>query len=107
MLPCLRHDAVICGDSEEGCIDGAHTGYHVADKFFVPRHIYDSDLIREKSKAEIDGHPPLLFLPKAIRIGTGERFYQGGLAVVDMTGSANNGLAHFATPWMAPERSFI
>ena len=52
-------------------------------------HVDDADLVAagqlEPGKSEVDGHAALFFLAQAVRVNAGERLYERGLSVVDVT----------------------
>ena len=72
MFAGLRHDALVGGDDEQGCINAAHSGEHVLDKAFVAGHIDDADLAAagqfEPGKAEVYGHATFFFFRQAIGV---------------------------------------
>ena len=52
----------------------------------------------ERRKAQINGDPATLFLRVAVGIHAGQRRYQRGFAMVDVTNHANDGVTHRAVP---------
>ena len=98
MLARLRFYAFIGRDHQQDDVDAANAGQHVAHKALVPGHIDESQpqLLAglgcqfQVGKTEIDGNaPPLLFF-QPVGIDAGKRLHQRGLAMIDMTGRAND-----------------
>ena len=90
VLAGLGHHAVVRGHYEQHQVDGGDAGDHVFDEFFMAGHIDDGSGIAEMGKADVDGQAARLLLLQAIGIDAGERLDQGGLAVIDVTGGAEN-----------------
>src|SRR5260370_14359264 len=97
MLLRLRHHAIVGGDREQHEIDTVRAGEHVADEALVPGDVDDTGASAvgqgEVGEAEIDRNPALLFLLEAVGILAGQRFDKRGLAVIDMTGGADDGVS--------------
>lgn len=97
VLAGLGHDAFIGGDDEEGEVDGACAGEHVADEADVAGDVDDGDVAAGgeggPGEAELDGEAALLLFAEAVGVGAGEGFDEGGLAVVDVSGGADGGHA--------------
>ncbi len=95
VLAGLGHDAFIGGDDEEGEVDGAGAGEHVADEADVAGDVDDGDVAAggegAPGEAELDGEAALLLFAEAVGVGAGEGFDEGGLAVVDVAGGADGG----------------
>ena len=93
MLFGLRHDSFVRGNDEEGDVDAGRAGEHVLDEAFVTGDVDDAGLDaigqRKRGEPEIDRDAaPFLFFPP-IGIDPGERLYERGLAVVDMSRGAD------------------
>ena len=98
MLLGLRHHAVVGCDGEQHQIDAVRAGEHVADEALVAGDVDDTGAgavgQREVGEAEIDRNPALLFFLEAIGVLPGERLDQRGLAVIDVTGGADDGVGY-------------
>jgi hypothetical protein len=93
MFAGLGHDGVVGGDDEEDEIDAGGAGDHVADKALVARDVDDAEAATAdfgEGEAEVDGHAARLFLGQAVGVDAGEGVDEGGLAVVDMAGGAED-----------------
>ena len=94
VLAGLRHDAVVGRDDQQDEIDAAGTGQHVVDEFLVAGHVDEPEhsAIRRRQigEAEVDGDAARLFFLEAIGVDPGERVHQGGLAMIDMAGGADD-----------------
>ncbi|OPZ72090.1 MAG: hypothetical protein BWY83_00822 [bacterium ADurb.Bin478] len=90
MLPGLRHYPVVRCDHQHGEIDGAYPRDHILDEFFMAGHIDKGDLGAEKGEAQVDGHAALVFLGEAVGIGAGQGLDEGGFAVIDVAGGADD-----------------
>ena len=70
------------------------TGSHRVYKFFVPRHIDETNdffgLIRGVSKTQLNGHPPGFLFRQPIGIDPRQRLDQRGFPMIDMAGSTND-----------------
>ena len=90
----LRHGAFVGGDDEQRGVDAADTGQHVLDEALVAGDVDDADVCpagqRQPGEAEIDRHRPRFFLGQAIGVDAGEGLDEGRLAVVDVTGRADD-----------------
>ena len=88
VLAGLGHDAFVGGDNEEGHVDAADAGEHIADEAFVAGDVDDGDFLAggegEPGEAEVDGHAAFALLGEAVGVDAGEGFDEGGLAVVDV-----------------------
>jgi len=62
------------------------------DETFVTGDVDDAHLTTggefEPGKTQFDGHAPLLFLPEAVGVNTGQSLHQQRLAVVDVSGGS-------------------
>ena len=94
MLSCLRHYSFISGYNQEGHIDTAYASQHILDKPLVARNVNNADLPTARQshpgKTQINGHLPLLFFRKAVRVNVGQGFNQRGLTVVNVAGGTDN-----------------
>ena len=94
MFPGLGHHAFVGGHDQEGQVDGADASQHVLDEPLVARHVHHADLPSagqgQPSKAQVDGHLPLLLLWETVGIDVGQGLDQGGLAVVHVAGSPDD-----------------
>ena len=97
MLLGLRHHAVVGRHGEQHEIDAVGAGEHVADEALVAGDVDDAGAGAvgqcEVGEAEIDRNPALLFLLEAVGVLPGERLDQRGLAVIDMSGGADDGVS--------------
>jgi hypothetical protein len=94
MLAGLRHDTVVGGDDQKHEIDATGSGQHVVHELLVAWHIDKAEHLAVRrwqiGKAEIDSDAAGLFFLEAIGVDAGERPHQRGLAVIDVTGGADN-----------------
>ena len=98
----LRLDAFIGRDDEQDEIDAADAGEHVAHEALVSRDVDETEaqvfvvcrLQIQVRKADVDGDAAALLFFETIGIDAGERFDQRGLAVVDVTGGADDDGLH-------------
>src|SRR5579872_5588811 len=94
MLLALRHHAVVGGDGEQHEVDTVRARQHVADEALMPRDIDDARARsvgqREIREAEIDRDPALLLFLQAVGVVAGQRLDERGLAMIDVTGSADD-----------------
>ena len=93
VLSRLWHYSFIGGNHQRHEIDTVRAGEHVLDKALVSGNINKADAHIAKikvGKAEIDCDAALLLFRQTIRIGAGQRAYQGALPVIDMSGRAND-----------------
>ena len=94
VLLALGFPALGCGDDEDACVDTTDAGEHVLEKADVAGHVDERDATTRwqfrPGKPEVDGQATSLFLLEPIRVGAGECFDQGGLAVVDVTGGGDD-----------------
>jgi hypothetical protein len=98
----LRLDAFIGGDDEQDEIDATDTGEHVAHETLVPGDIDEAKaqifIVRslqvQVREADVDGDPATLLFFETIGVDAGERFDEGGFAVIDVAGGADNDGLH-------------
>src|SRR5262245_26193798 len=93
MLPCLRFYGLVGSNYQQEQIDSRGASQHVADKTFVARNIHETELdsvFFKKCESEIDGDPAALLFFQAVGMRTGQSFDQRRLAVIDVTGGADN-----------------
>ena len=97
MLLGLRHHAVVGRDGEQHQVDAVRAGQHVADEALVAGDVDDAGAgavgQREVGEAEVDRNPALLFFLEPVGVLAGERLDERGLAVIDMTGGADDGVS--------------
>ncbi len=92
VLPGLGHDAFVGGDDQGHQVHAGGAGHHVAHEALVPGHVHDAEVLAggqcQLGEAQLDGDAPEFFLLEAVRVGPGEGFDQGALAVVNVAGGA-------------------
>ncbi|MCY4508871.1 MAG: hypothetical protein OXG35_18230, partial [Acidobacteria bacterium] len=102
MLAGLRHDRLVGGDDEEHAVDAARAGQHVLDEALVAGHVHERQpgvAVAPVRESEIDGDPARLLLLQPIRIGAGQGPDESALAVVDVSGGADDDVAgHGVSP---------
>ena len=88
MLSGLRHHTFISCDYQHNQIHAYHSGYHIINKFFMPRNINDSGTVTtwevKPGKAKVYGDPSLLFFLPAVCITPGQGSDQSSLAMINM-----------------------
>src|SRR5690348_7150387 len=102
MLAGLRLDGFVSGDHHQYQIDAAHAGQHVADKTLVTGDVDETkpDFFTagrgelQVSEAEIDGDAAALLFLEAVGVNAGKGLDQRGLAVVDVSGGAEDDMLH-------------
>ncbi len=98
MLHRLGHDALVRRHDQQGQINAAGASQHIADEFFVARHVDDARpaAVRQiqVGEAQLNGDPPLFFLPQPVCLNAGQRPNQAGFAVIHMTGCADDAVVH-------------
>jgi hypothetical protein len=96
VLARLRHRPVVGGHHQQHVVDAGGAGQHVVDQFFVARHVdeaqHGSVGQRRIGVTEVERDAARLLFRQAVGIDAGERLHQRGLAVVDVTRSADNHL---------------
>ena len=69
----LGHGPVIGGNDQQDEVDGRRAGKHVADQFFMPRHVDEAEYRavgeRGVGVAEVQGDAAMLFLRQAVGVG--------------------------------------
>jgi len=90
----LWHHAVIGGDHQKREIDASGAGYHRMHQPLMAWDVNDSQgLAADHGRigiAELDGDSAFLLLLEPVRIDAGQGAHQAGLAVVDVTGCADD-----------------
>ena len=98
----LRLDPFIGGDDQQHQVDAAHARQHVAHKALVAGDIDEAQANSaaigggefEVGKADVDGDAAPLFFFEAVGIDAGQGFHQRRLAVIDMSGGADDDGLH-------------
>ena len=94
VLLCLGHDPVVGCDGEQNKIDAVRAGQHIAHEAFMARYIDDAGLGAvgqiQMRKPEVDGNAALFFFLEAVGVLPGQDFDETGLAVINMSGGADN-----------------
>ncbi len=105
MLQRLRLDPVIGRDHEQSEINSARARQHSVHEALMTGHIDEAKNgaghDRQIGEAEIDGHTPRLFLLQPVAVDSGQRFDQGGLAMVDVTCGSDDHDAASRSFWRA------
>ena len=108
VLQCLRHRAIVGGNDEQHMVDAGHSGQHVVDEFFVPRHVDEAEHAAAGQRlvgiAEIDGDAARFFFLQAIGVHAGQCLDQRCLAVVDVTCGAHDHAAVLFTVCRSAEK---
>ena len=98
MLDGLGHDPLVRRHDEQHEVDAADARQHVADKFLVTGHVDDADIgavrrlhVRE---TQFDRDAALLFFFQSVRVDAGQSLDQTGLAVIDVSGRADDNVSH-------------
>ncbi len=97
MLAGLRHHALVGRHDEQCPINPGRPGDHGVDQPLVPGDVHEVELevgLGQLREAEVDGDPPLALLREPVTVGAGEGLDERGLAVVDVTGGAEDDMAH-------------
>src|SRR5215213_8922852 len=97
MLARLRHHAFISRDDQREQVDTVRSSQHVFDETFVTGNVDEADaqiVQLEIGKAEIDSDAATFFFRKTIGIDAGQSAYESALAVIDVTGGADNQRNH-------------
>ena len=94
MLARLRHHAVVRCHHQQGEIDSRGTGEHGVDEALVAGHVDEAQhaavIQRLVGVAELDRNAARFLLLEPIGIDAGECMHQRGLAVVDVSGGADD-----------------
>ncbi len=98
MFASLRHDRFIRGDYQQNEIDTGNSGEHIFNESLVAGNIDEAEAETrgelQVSETQIDGNAPALFFFQAIRVDSGQRLNQSGLAVIDMSSRADDDVLH-------------
>ena len=97
VLARLRHDGLVRCDVEHDEIHAANASQHVADEAFVTRYVDERQhgvLLCGVGEAEVDGDAALFLLAQPVGIGAGQRQDERALAMIDMTGGADDDMLH-------------
>src|SRR5690606_4864593 len=88
VLDGLRHDAVVGGDYEQGEVDAAYAGQHVAHESLMAGNVDEADQTRPRhvdvGETEVDRDAAAFLFRQPIGVDAGQRLHQQGFAVVDM-----------------------
>ena len=94
VLQRLRHDAIVRCDDQQGVVDADGPCGHGVDEFLVAGHVDDAQHLpigqRQVGVAQLDADAALLLLFEPVGVGAGQRAHQGGFAVVDVPGGADD-----------------
>ena len=97
MLHRLGHDPLVGSHHQESQVHAAGAGDHLLDELLVPGHVDHAQLDAaaqvELGETQLDADAPLLLLLEAVGVGAGQRGDQGGLAVVNVAGGAEDVVA--------------
>jgi hypothetical protein len=93
VLARLRHHRLVGRHDEDDGVEPPDAGEHVLDEPFVSGHVHERE--RELvggpvGEPEVDGDAAGLLLLQPIRVGAGEGEHQRALAVIDVTGGADD-----------------
>lgn len=99
----LRHDPFVGIDDEQDQIEARQAGDHILDELFMTGYIDDTGPRTiwqvEPGKAQVDRQSPFLFFGCRIRLDSGQGTDQRRLAMIDMTGCADNDMSgHLIIP---------
>ena len=96
VLAGLGHHAFVGGHDQQHEVDAGGAGDHRAHERLVARHVDDAEA---QARAELEGREPeldrdaaRLLLGETVGVDAGQRAHQGGLAVVDVAGGAEDQL---------------
>jgi len=81
------------GDYQEDQVDSGGAGEHVGDEALVSGDIHKAETYTgffQEGETEVDGDAAAFFLFEAIGVRAGQGFDQGGLAMVDVAGGADD-----------------
>ena len=94
VLQRLWHHAIVGRHDQQGVVDAHGPGGHGVDEFFVAGHVDDAQHLPigqwQVGVAQLDGDAALLLLFEPVGVGAGQRAHQGGFAVVDVPGGADD-----------------
>ena len=102
MFASLRLDSFIGGDDQQHEVDPTHAREHVAHETLVTGDVDKAQANSaaigggefEVGKADINGDAAPFFFFEAVGIDAGQRFHQRRLAVIDMSGGADDDGLH-------------
>ena len=98
VLAGLRLDGFVGRDDEQHQVDSAHAGEHVLDEALVARHVHEAQAQRGRQlqvgETQVDGDAAAFLFLQAVRVDAGERLDEGGLAVIDVAGGADDDVLH-------------
>ena len=90
------HGVVRC-DDQHGQVHARGTGKHLTYEAFVTWNVDDAQAIipeDQLGESQLNRNAPPLLLGKPVRISSGKRLHEGGLAVVDMTSRSEDQIEH-------------
>src|SRR5208337_5144187 len=93
MLTGLRANGFIRGDDEQNEVDTRCARKHVLHETLVSRHVHKTKAhaaFFQKGEAKVDGDAAALLFLQAVWMHAGQSFNQRGLAVVNVTGGADD-----------------
>ena len=94
VLPGLGHHALFRRDHQQQQVDAGRARHHGAHQTLVARHVHHPELCSvgqgEGGEAQLQGDAPALLLRQPVRVHAGEGEAQGGLAVIDVAGGAQD-----------------
>ena len=94
VLARLGHHAFVGGHHQEHRVHAVHPGQHVVQEAGLPGDVDDPDPLPagevQVSKPEVDGHAAPVLLRETVGVDAGQRLDEGGFAVVNMAGGAND-----------------
>jgi len=97
MFPGLRHDPFVDIDDQQDQVDAADTGEHVMDELFMAWYVDHADHAAvgqlERRKPQVNRNTALLLFLEAVGVDAGELVDQDRLAVVNVSGCADDVIA--------------
>src|SRR5262245_12814475 len=98
MFTSLWHDRFIGGDDKHDEIDSTDSGKHVLDEALMARNVNKTNggigINREVREPQVDRDASFFFFFEAIGVDPGERLYERGFAMVDVSSSTYNNVRH-------------
>ena len=89
----LGHPSLVSGHHEQGDVDGFDAGEHVLEVSLVTGNVdkrhFGPSWEDCPGEPEVDGEPPLFLFVPAVRVPSGDPLDECRLAVVDVTGGAD------------------
>jgi len=74
---------------------------HILDEALVSRHVHEAQPERggqlQVGETDVDGDAPAFLFLQAVRVDAGQRLDEGGLAVIDVSGGADDDVLHDAS----------